>query len=142
MELTEEEFLEQLDELGFARLRDSSDKYNRAYSISGIRANDSASIKELQRYGDAGFIFMSHKYYESPSTGKKDDWVRHIRLFTTVNNRHVEQNVYICGNEKTSRVTHRPPSDYKCFGYTEGLRNITRIKAMLIDKVEESLRDD
>lgn len=123
MELTEDEYIEQLDELELYKTNPPNRKSR--YWVH----DDDEQHKAWSRARDSKgpLLHVTSNLYKSESSDKTD-WVDIIRVNTyNVPNNPGEIEICVCGNPKTIRINHNRSGGPKT--YTEALRAVAAGKA-------------
>jgi hypothetical protein len=122
MELTEDEYIEQLDELELYKIQPSNRKQR-------FWVHDDSPDKTWSRAQntDKPMLHVTSNHYKSESTDKTD-WVDIIRVNAyNVPGSNEEVEICVCGNPKTTRINHNRSGGPKT--YTDALRAVAVAKA-------------
>lgn len=123
MELTKEEYAEQLDELGL--FKNSSHNNRRRYWIT-----DASPVKDWEsvRHGNAPYLTLGSDYYTT-NNDCEDDWIDlvRVRIFDKDGDVMEDSEIYVCGKSDTDRVG----SYTKRQTYVDALRVIASFKVKL-----------
>lgn len=127
MTLTEEEFIEQLDELGFQRAKPNT-TWPRYYCPNEILTDAALGRLANGRSVNADMIFINTTLYDAPKS-EPDDWVLLLETHRYVKNENYSRIVkfYVCGKEGTTRVRSIPPHEL-VGSFSDALKFISELK--------------